>query len=212
MVPTTAPPSFMPNTRGILNSWLGSPGGTPKLVSTPLDHSASETDPSELAIPPTTTPLLFRASPPVLENGMKGSGVKSYRSAAKQEFMVSRCSMAFQYARSVYSRPRVGILRRARSHTCRRSRVSEYNAPSFGKVHRTRTVRRCDLIFALSGGASAGVRKELRRAAGTSTSHARRSPVSAAAAVGRPTPAPLPAGPSSPRSSRHAAPIRQCRR
>jgi hypothetical protein len=26
----------------------------------------------------------------VFENGMKGSGVTSYRSAAKQEFMVSR--------------------------------------------------------------------------------------------------------------------------
>src|SRR5258708_16952660 len=88
----------MPNTRGMLNSWLGRPGGRHKSVSTPLDHSASETDPSELAIPPTTTPLLFRASPPVLENGMKGSGVKSYRSAAKQEFMVSRYSMAFQFA------------------------------------------------------------------------------------------------------------------
>src|SRR5450755_1651234 len=106
MVPTTAPQSFMPNTRGILKSWLGRPGGTPKLVSTPLDHSASETDPSELAIPPATTPLLLRASPPVPENGMKGSGVTSYRSAAKQEFMVSRCSMAFQFARSVYSRSR----------------------------------------------------------------------------------------------------------
>src|SRR5882672_11136054 len=87
----------MPNTRGILKSWLGRPGGTPKLVSTPLDHSASETDPSELAIPPATTPLLLRASPPVFENGMKGSGITSYRSAAKQEFMVSRCSTAFKF-------------------------------------------------------------------------------------------------------------------
>src|SRR5271156_6302392 len=85
-VPTTAPWSFMPNTRGRLNSRLGMPGGTPKLVSTPLDHSASETDPSELAIPPTTTPLLLRASPPTLENSMKGSVAISYRSAAKQEF------------------------------------------------------------------------------------------------------------------------------
>jgi hypothetical protein len=42
-----------------------------------------------LAIPPATTPLLLRASPPVFENGMKGSGVTSYRSAAKQEFIKS---------------------------------------------------------------------------------------------------------------------------
>src|ERR1700732_2149809 len=91
MVPTIAPELFMPNTRNLLKSWLGRPGGTPRLVSTPLDHSASETDPSELAIPPATTPLLLRASPPVLEKGMKGSGVTSYRSAAKQEVMVS-CS------------------------------------------------------------------------------------------------------------------------
>jgi hypothetical protein len=35
----------------------------------------------------------------VLENGMKGSAVTSYRSAAKLEFMVSRCSTAFQFAR-----------------------------------------------------------------------------------------------------------------
>src|SRR5258708_29320866 len=82
----------MPNTLGVLKSRLGMPGGTPKSVSTPLDHSASETDPSELAIPPTTTPLLFRASPPVLENGMKGSGVTPYRSTARKEFMVrSQC-------------------------------------------------------------------------------------------------------------------------
>src|SRR6266403_1214818 len=96
MVPTTAPWSLMPNTRGMLNSWLGRPGGRAKAVSTPLDHSASERDPYALATPPATTPLLFRASPPMLENGMKGSGVTSYRSAARQEFMVSRCSMAFQ--------------------------------------------------------------------------------------------------------------------
>src|ERR1700719_3639773 len=102
MVPTIAPEVFMPNTLNLLKSWLGRSGGTPKLVSTPLDHSASETDPSELTIPPATTPLLFRASPPVPENGMKGSGVTSYRSDAKREFMVSRCSMAFQFPRRVY--------------------------------------------------------------------------------------------------------------
>src|ERR1700733_7873629 len=39
MVPTIAPQSLMPNTRIALKSWLGRPGGTPKLVSTPLDHS-----------------------------------------------------------------------------------------------------------------------------------------------------------------------------
>jgi hypothetical protein len=55
-------------------------------------------------------------------------------------------------------------------------------------------------------GVGAGVRKELRRAAGISTSRVRRSQVSAAAAGGRRTPAPLPAGPSPPRSSRRAAP------
>jgi hypothetical protein len=33
--------------------------------------------------------LLLKASPPVLEKGMKGSGVTSYRSAAKRD-MVSR--------------------------------------------------------------------------------------------------------------------------
>src|SRR5882672_7488639 len=195
----------MPNTRGILKSWLGRPGGTPKLVSTPLDHSASETDPSELAIPPTTTPLLFSASPPALEKGMKGRGATSYRSAAKREFMVSRCSMAFQlpsilpipsrhaeertnprrHSRAVLRRnDHAALIRNAFPHTCRRSRVSEYNAPSFTK-YIGRTVRRCDLK--LSGGTSAGVRKELRPATGTSTSRARRSPVSAAAAVGRPT-------------------------
>ena len=48
-----------------------------------MDHSATETDPSELPIPPATIPLLFRASPPVLEKGRKGSEVTSYRSAAK---------------------------------------------------------------------------------------------------------------------------------
>ena len=68
-------------------------------MSTPLDHSASETDPSELAMPPTTTPLLLRASPPVFEKGMNGSGVTSYRSAAKQEFMMGRCSTTFKLAR-----------------------------------------------------------------------------------------------------------------
>src|SRR6266853_5674935 len=85
MVPTIAPELFMPNTRGLLKSSPGMPGGTPRSVSTPLDHCASETDPSELAIPPATTPLLLRASPPVLEKGTKGSGVTSYRSSAERE-------------------------------------------------------------------------------------------------------------------------------
>src|SRR3569833_449369 len=61
----------------------------PMCVRIPLDHFASETDPSGLATPPTITPLLFKASPPVLENGMKGSGVKPYRSPVKLEFMVN---------------------------------------------------------------------------------------------------------------------------
>src|ERR1700691_441906 len=90
IVPTIAPELFMPNTRGLLKSGLGRPGGTPKSVSPSWRHSASDTDPSELAIPPTTTPLLFSASPPVLEKGMKGSGVTAYRSAAKPEYMGSR--------------------------------------------------------------------------------------------------------------------------
>src|SRR5579862_9624383 len=79
MVPTIAPESFVPNTRGLSNSRLGSPGATPRFVSTPLDHLASDTDPSEFVIPPTTAPSLLRASPPVSEKGMKGSGVTSYR-------------------------------------------------------------------------------------------------------------------------------------
>src|SRR3569833_3632107 len=61
----------------------------PMCVRIPLDHFASETDPSGLATPPTITPLLFKASPPVLENGMKGSGVKPYRSPVKLEFLVN---------------------------------------------------------------------------------------------------------------------------
>jgi len=91
MAPTIVPAVFMPNTRGLLKSGLGRPGGIPRSVSTPLHHAASEIEPSELAIPPATTPLLLKASPPVSENGMKGRGVTSYRSAARPEDMMSRC-------------------------------------------------------------------------------------------------------------------------
>src|ERR1700752_2712863 len=107
MVPTIVPELFMPNTRGLLKSWLGKPGGTPKLVSTPLDQCASATDPSELAIPPATTPLLLRASPPVLEKGMKGSGVTSYRSSADGEYIGGLSdNFAPRQPQSVVGRPR----------------------------------------------------------------------------------------------------------
>src|SRR3569833_857740 len=95
-VPTTVPPSFMPNTRGILKSWLESPGGMPKWVRTPLDHFASETDPSGLAMPPTTSPLLFKASPPVLVIVLFGWGVLPVRSSVILECMVNRICLAHE--------------------------------------------------------------------------------------------------------------------
>ena len=77
MAPTIATESLMPNGRTLLKP-LGRPDGRPRLVSTPLDHLPSETDPSELTISPVTTPSLLRA---MLSGMVKGSVVTPNRSA-----------------------------------------------------------------------------------------------------------------------------------
>src|SRR6516225_3162256 len=75
MAPTIASESLMPNGRTLLKP-VGSPGGAPRLTSTPFDHFPSEIDPSGLTIPPVTTPSLLRA---MVSGVMKGSVVTPYR-------------------------------------------------------------------------------------------------------------------------------------